>query len=122
MKLFSLIIILLFSIISFAGGSGGGGGVRPGLDTSRTINDLIISKDSIFIKDIDLIKINPNTKIVIAKPSENGVTEFATGSLVNRQWQINRYAAPTEIIERSDSDIAEQMKKSLDKKDWIEIQ
>ncbi|MFN3453768.1 MAG: hypothetical protein ACK41T_02335 [Pseudobdellovibrio sp.] len=122
MKTLILILSLSISIASLAGGGGGGGGQRPGLDTSRTINDLVISKDSIFIKDLDLIKINPNTRIVIAKPSENGVTEFATGTIVNRQWQINRYAAPTEIIERSDSDIAEQMKKSLDKKDWIEIQ
>lgn len=120
MRLVLFLYSILFSSLAFSGGVGAGGGQKPGVDTNRTINDLVISKDSIFIKDLNLIKINPNTKIVIAKPSENGVTEFATGTIVNKQWQINRYATPSELLEKSD--MAEQIKMSLDKKDWIEIQ
>lgn len=116
MKLLTILVIL--PSLAYAGI--GFGNMRVGdIDQLQKLERI---QNSVFIKDLNLIKLNPNTKIVIAKPSENGVTEFATGTVVNKQWQINRYAAPTEIIERSDSDMAEQMKKSLEKKDWIEIQ
>ena len=108
--------ILVFPFLVFAGGNGGGGGVRP--EVGRLIDNNLL-RDPLFIKDLNQIKLQKEPKIIYARPSKNGITQMATGSLIENNWQIDQFLIPTEALESSN--LKDVVLESAETNEWIEL-
>lgn len=107
MKTAILSILIIIPVLSLAGG---GGGLRP---EERTINPQLIS-------DFGRIKTDPTIRIIHGTPSLNGVSRVSVGRINQNQWQVQTIDIPDDLLIQSD--LSQEIQKSIDLNDWVEIQ
>lgn len=115
------ILIILTSIYNFQFCFAGGSQVGT-LKTANPENSNVgnFKTNTLLIRDISQIKNDPSVKIIYAINNKDGISEFATGKSVNGAWDIQKYAAPTSVIENSE--FSQFINQSSSVNEWVEIQ
>lgn len=116
MKIFILLIgMILYFPNVYAGGS------RVGtLRTDGTGQGNMSIINPQLITELGRIKTDPTIRIIHGTPSLNGVSRISVGRINQNQWQVQTIDIPDDLL--TQSDLSQQIQKSIELNDWVEIQ
>ena len=103
LKLLILINLFIASPLTFANSRVG---------NFSTINPQLTS-------DFGRIKTDPTIRIIHSTPSLNGVLRISVGRINQNQWQVQTIDIPDDLLIQSD--LYQEIQKSIDLNDWVEI-
>ena len=114
MKLLILLLVVFKFTFSFAGNGTGTMRVADKDQLKQALQGTQIFED--FAK----IKTDPTIRIIHGTPSLNGVSRISVGRINQNQWQIQELDIPDDLLIQSD--LSQQIQKSIELNDWVEIQ
>lgn len=106
------LMLLFIGNFAFAGGSQGG--------TLKVNPKESNASATLFVRDMSQIKQGLQKNAIYTVGRKDGITELAVANANGTNWEIQKYAVPDSVIEKSE--FSQLVDKSTSLKEWIEIQ